>query len=191
MSSLNKNIEFRILTINECDRISEIDPSQLIEKAWRNVDGQYKLVTINYMESDWPDGYETYRDELKNTIASGGIAVGAFKKDCLVGFVTINHSFFGETARYLLLESMFVSRTYRGSGLGKELFKHCANKAYEWGADKLYLCAASSEDTIAFYKAVGCINAEEINQELFERDHRDIQLEYDLRIQKSMNILTY
>ena len=184
MSSLNENIEYRILSINECDRISEIDPSQWIEKAWRDVDGHLELVSINYMENDWPDGYETYRDELKNTIISGGVAVGAFnEKDCLVGFVTINHSFFGKTARYLLLESMFVSRPYRGSGLGRELFEHCANQAYEWGADKLYLCAASSEDTIAFYKSVGCVNAEEINQELFDRDHRDIQLEYDLKIQ--------
>jgi Ser/Thr protein kinase RdoA (MazF antagonist) len=38
MSSLNENIEYRILSINECDRISEIDPSQWNEKALRNVD---------------------------------------------------------------------------------------------------------------------------------------------------------
>ncbi|MCB2296171.1 GNAT family N-acetyltransferase [Clostridium tagluense] len=187
MSSLNENIVFRILSINECDRISEIDPSQLIEKAWRNVDGHYELLAINYMENDWPDGYETYRDELKNTITSGGVAFGAFnQKNCLVGFVTINHDFFGETARYLLFESMFVSRLYRGYGIGKKLFKHCAAKAYEWGADKLYLCAASSEDTIAFYKSVGCVNAEEINKALFDKDHRDIQLEYDLK--RSINM---
>lgn len=182
MSSLNENIEYRILSINECDRISEIDPSQWIEKAWRDVDGHLELVSINYMENDWPDGYETYRDKLKSTIISGGVAFGAFNENgSLVGFATINHDFFGEISRYLLLDSMFVSRPYRGTGLGKKLFKHCANKAYEWGADKLYMCAGSSEDTIAFYKSIGCVNAEEINQILFDQDHRDIQLEYDLR----------
>ena len=35
MSSLNENIEYHIISINECDRISEIGPSQWIEKAWR------------------------------------------------------------------------------------------------------------------------------------------------------------
>ena len=35
MRSLNNNIEYHILSINECDRISEIGPSQWIEKAWR------------------------------------------------------------------------------------------------------------------------------------------------------------
>ena len=189
MSSLNENIEYRILTINECDRISEIDPSQWIEKAWRDVNGRLELVTINYMENDWPDGYETYRDELKSIINSGGVAFGAFNESgSLVGFATINHDFFGETARYLLLDSMFVSRPYRGTGLGKELFKHCANQAYEWGADKLYLCAGSSEDTIAFYKALGCVNAEEINKVLYDEDHRDIQLEYDLAAFQKENI---
>lgn len=34
MSSLNENMEYRVLSIDECDRISEIDPSQWIEKAW-------------------------------------------------------------------------------------------------------------------------------------------------------------
>ena len=111
MSSLNENIEYRILSANECDRISEIDPSQWIEKAWRDVDGHLELVAINYMENDWPDGYETYRDKLKNTISSGGVAFGAFNENgSLVGFATINHDFFGETARYLLLDSMFVSK---------------------------------------------------------------------------------
>ena len=113
------------------------------------MDGHLALVTINYMENDWPDGYETYRDKLKSTIISGGVAFGAFNENgSLVGFATINHDFFGETAHYLLLDSMFVSRPYRGTGLGKKLFKHCSNKAYEWGADKLYLCAGSSEDIV-------------------------------------------
>lgn len=178
----NEKIKYRLLTIEECDRISEINPSQWIERVWRKRDGEYKLITINYMEEDWPDGYERYRDELKSTIESGAAAFGAFGEDGkLVGFSTINHDFFGETAKYLLLDSMFVSRTYRGLGIGKELFNLCAIQARDWGADKLYLCAASSESTIAFYKSIGCVDAMEINQSLFDNDHRDIQLEYDLQ----------
>lgn len=49
------------------------------------------------------------------------------------------------------------------------------------GADKLYTCAASAEDTIAFYKSMGWVNAKEINQELLEKDDRDIQLEFDIK----------
>ncbi len=178
---MNETIQYRELTIEECNRINEIDPSQYIERVWRNIEGEYQLVTINYMEEDWPDGYETYRDALIVTIQSGGVAIGAFTEtNQLIGFVTLNHDFFGKSAKYLLLESMFVSKEFRNLGLGKNLFQRCREKAKEWGAEKLYLCAASSEDTIAFYRSVGCVAAEEINQELYDRDHRDIQLEFIL-----------
>lgn len=178
---MSKKIEFRELLLEECDRISEIDPSQMIENVWRKKGGTYQLVTINYYENDWPDGYEKYRDALKATVKAGGMAIGSFHEDDrLIGFVTLNNQFFGKTANYILLDSMFVSKEYRSLGIGKKLFQQCVDKARELGADKLYLCAASSEDTIAFYHAVGCEPAKEINQQLFDQDHRDIQLEYTL-----------
>ncbi len=176
-----KELYFRDLLVEECDRISEIDPSQFIEKVWRNIDGEYQLITINYIEEDWPDGYEKYRDALKETIRAGGVAIGTFsEEDRLVGFVTLNSEVFGETAKYVLLESMFVSKQFRNYGIGKQLFQKCAEKAKEWGADKLYMCAASSQETIAFYRSIGCVDAEEVNKQLYESDPRDIQLEFEL-----------
>ena len=53
-----------------------------------------------------------------------------------------------------------------------------ANVAKSWQADKIHLCAGSAEETIAFYHAMGCSEALEINQALFEADQRDLQLEY-------------
>lgn len=47
-------------------------------------------------------------------------------------------------------------------------------------AEKIYICAGSSEDTIAFYFKLGCIEATEINKELYEIDRNDYQLEYRL-----------
>lgn len=181
MESKYHEILYRTITIDECDRIAEIDPRQFIERVWRIKDGEYKLLTINYMEEGWPDGYESYRDKLRETIEGGGIAFGAFLNNTMVGFASLNHDFFGTSARYLLLDSMFVSRCCRGKGIGKKLVQLCSEQGLKWGADKLYLCAASSEDTIAFYKSIGCIEAMEINQSLYESDPRDIQLEYSLK----------
>lgn len=183
--SISQEIKYRTLAIDECNRISEIDPSQWIEKVWRKIDGQYQLVKIDYMEEGWPDGFEAYSDALKDTINSGGIAFGAFNGEgTLVGYVTLNHDFFGQTAKYLLLDSLFVSHTYRGLGIGKNLVKYCVTSAKAWGADKLYACAGSAEDTIAFYKSIGWVEAVEINKALAEEDERDIQLEYDLGKEK-------
>ncbi|MFA9559118.1 GNAT family N-acetyltransferase [Evansella sp. AB-rgal1] len=176
-----KKMYYRELLVEECDRISEIDPSQYIKKVWRIIDGEYQLIAINYMEEDWPDGYEKYRDALKETIRGGGVAIGAFdEEEWLVGFVTLNNDIFGETAKYVLLDSMFVSQQLRNCGIGKQLFQKCTEKAKEWGADKLYMCAASSQETIAFYRSLGCIDAKEVNKQLYESDPRDIQLEYEI-----------
>ncbi|RSK29257.1 GNAT family N-acetyltransferase [Bacillus sp. HMF5848] len=176
-----QTLYYRDLLVEECDRISEIDPSQYIEKVWRNIDGEYHLISIDYMEEDWPDGYEKYCDALKESIRAGGVAIGAFdNKQRLVGFVTLNSGFFGETAKYVLLDSMFVSKEFRNYGIGKQLFQRCTEKAKEWGADKIYMCAASSQETIAFYRSLGCVDAKEVNKQLYQSDPRDIQLEFEL-----------
>jgi GNAT superfamily N-acetyltransferase len=140
-----EKIEYRILEANECERICEIDPTQYIKNAWRLVHGERKLIEIDYMENDWPDGYEKYKNGLEKTILSGGIAFGAFsKKGIMVGFSTLNHDYFGETSKYILLDSIFVSLEYRGLGIGKNLFELCSQQGKTWNADKLYICAGSA-----------------------------------------------
>ncbi|MCY7487743.1 GNAT family N-acetyltransferase [Paenibacillus alvei] len=69
----------------------------------------------------------------------------------LVGFGTIDREIFGSAYKYVLLDSLFISLEHRNKGIGKRLFLACAEKAREWGAEKIYICAGSAEDTIAFY----------------------------------------
>lgn len=176
-----RDIEYRSLKVQDCDRISEINPEQYIKNAWRVVNQKRILVEIDYHEKDWPDGYERYRNELEKTIKQNGAAVGAFDK-CgkMVGFASIKNSVFGTNAKYTLLDSLFVSYELRGKGIGRSLFNQCSKQAKAWGMDKIYICAGSAEDTIAFYRRIGCIDALEINRDLYEQDIRDIQLEYKL-----------
>ena len=49
-----------------------------------------------------------------------------------------------------------------------------------FGAEKIYLCAGSAENTIAFYKKLGCKDATEIDEVLLAEDPNDIQLELEL-----------
>ena len=92
----------------------------------------------------------------------------------------INSDLFGSSKEYVLLDQLFVSKSYRGTGIGKELFNLSCELAKKYTAKKIYICAGSSEDTIAFYLKIGCIEATEINQELYEMDKNDYQLEYVL-----------
>lgn len=176
-----KTLQYKKMMMEECDKIKQIDPKHYIKNAWRVVDGKRQLIEIDYLEEGWPDGYERYRDALVSIIERGGAAWGAFDHDgTLHGFVSLDKEVFGDTARYMLLDSMFVSHAYRGYGIGKKLFELCCKEARESFADKIYICAGSAEDTIAFYNSCGCQEAIEINQALYENDPRDIQLEYEL-----------
>lgn len=175
------NVIYRKLKLEECEYINQMNPSQYIGKAWREVDGKRKLVEINYQDSDWPDGYEYHFNNLRKTILDGGSAIGAFdSNNKLLGFSTINREFFGEKYNYVLLEQLFITLEHRDKGIGKKLFMFSANVAREWNADKIYICAGSAEETIAFYFAIGCKEAEEINKGLYENDPRDYQLEFSL-----------
>ncbi len=102
------NIIYRKLTVEECEKINEMNPSQYIGKAWREVNGKRQLVEINYQDSDWPDGYENHYNNLKETILNGGVAIGAFGSDHrLLGFASINRKPFGEMFDYVLLDQLF------------------------------------------------------------------------------------
>lgn len=174
-----ENILYRTLTVDECERINEMNPSQYIRKAWREVDGKRQLVEINFQDTDWPNGYQHHYSNLKSTILNGGIAFGAFDhKDKMLGFATIDRIFFGEETSVALLDQLFITLEERGRGIGKKLFMHCVEVAQKWNVDKIYICAGSAEETIAFYFAIGCKEAVEVNKELYESDPRDLQLEF-------------
>lgn len=77
----------------------------------------------------------------------------------------------------MLLDQLFVSRNYRGMGIGKVLLGQCAEQARRIGAEKVYLCVGSSENTIAFYNSLGCTAATAPDRRLIDEDPNDIQLE--------------
>jgi GNAT superfamily N-acetyltransferase len=144
------------------------------------VNGERQLITINYQDPDWPNGYVEHLKALQQTILDGGYALGAFDGERLIGIATLNRAEFGIQFKHVLFDQLFVSLEYRGKGVGKELFRYCVTQARKWMVDKIYICAGSAEETIAFYYAIGCIEAVKINQALYDEDPNDLQLEYTL-----------
>jgi len=172
------SITYRQLKFSEAERIKEIDASQFIGRAWRTVNGVRQLIDINYKDLDFPNGFENHLTALKKTIENGGSALGAFSGGKLIGLCSVNADVFGKESRYVLLDQLFVSLEHRSKGIGKQLFLRSVIEAKKFEAEKFYICAGSAEETIAFYKALGCVEASEINTNLYENDTRDIQLEY-------------
>ncbi len=175
-------MEYREMTIDEAERIGEIDATYFIRNVWRKSKEteEYVLKEINWTGKELPNGFGWHLKRFKEALEKGGAAYGCFEEGKLLGYTTLGGEIFGEKERYVLLDQLFVSKERRNQGVGKVLFKLCAARAAAMGAKKLYLCSASSEDTIAFYRKLGCAAASEINQKLYEEDPNDIQLEFVL-----------
>lgn len=174
-------IEYRELQLEEAIKISEMDASQFIGKAWREINGERKLVDINYQDPTWPNGYEHHFGNLEKTIKNNGFALGAFDyENKLIGFITVNADIFGNNYKYALLDQLFITLEHRGKGIGKALFNKASEAAEKLGANKLFICAGSAEETVAFYMAMGCKTTKEVNEILFKEDPRDLQLEYTI-----------
>jgi len=103
---------------------------------------------INWLDEEYPDGYNNHFEALKATFEGDGLVVGAFDGKQLVGFVSVNRDVFGSKFSHVLLDQMFVDNKYQGCGIGKELFRISVEKVKEWSVEKLLISSSSSEDTV-------------------------------------------
>lgn len=150
---------------------------QNVTKCWRKENNKWVIKDAPFID-DWTDAeYQILVNCLKNTIISGGFVYAAFCGNHLKGFVSVEPNLFGSTQKYLDLSSIHVSEDMRGKGIGKTLFLAAKEWAKEHGAHKLYISAHSAVESQAFYKAMGCVEAEVYNQEHVEKEPYDCQLE--------------
>ena len=76
----------------------------------------------------------------------------------------------------MILDMMHVSSEYRGQGVGRQLFEAGKAEARKAGAEALYISACSSEETIAFYRAMGSVLASDPIKEIAEKEPFDLQM---------------
>jgi len=177
-------IDYRELTINEID----IDlfrffiRRQIVTDCWRKENGIWVVKRDPFVD-DWDHkDYEVLVKCLKNTVKTGGLVCGAFVDRKLKGFVSVEGVPIGSESQYMDLSSIHVSQDMRGQGIGRELFslaKHFANGKH---AKKLYISAHSAVESQSFYKAMGCVEAEEYHADHVPKEPYDCQLECEVGI---------
>ena len=153
---------------------------QEVKKCWRKENGEWVLKDIAFTEQWDLKEYKILISCLQNTIKTGGVVIGAFNNNVLVGFASVENQPFGSEKEYLQLSSIHISYESRGIGIGKNLFIIAAKRAKEIGAKKLYISAHSSQETQSFYKTMGCVEAIEYNEKLVAEEPCDCQLEYKI-----------
>jgi len=169
--------------------IEDIKPNMLehfnrhqeVAKVWNRHGDDYVLEDYCFTQN-WSDEDKSrsVNEHLPDSIRSGGCLFGAFDEEKMIGFASIKGNFVGKEEQHLRLYSMHVSYGYRNKGIGKRLFLLCAEAARKLRAVKLYITAFPAQETITFYRAMGCVYAEEVIPEMFEEEPGDVHMEYVL-----------
>lgn len=108
---------------------------------------------------------------LRRQLERGGSAAAAFSDGRLAGFVCVDGTLQGESARYANLTMLFVDDEMQRKGIGTALFREACECAKKLGAEKLFISAIPSVRTVAFYFKMGCTDAKEIIPEYVDTEN--------------------
>ena len=175
-------VQYRVLYVDEiCQELfKDFIRRQIVTKCWRKEKGVWAIKDSPFID-DWTEkDYQILISCLKNTILSNGFVYAAFYDGKLKGFVSVEPEIFGGKQRYYDLSSIHVSEDMRNKGIGRKLFLAAKEWAKQKGAKKLYISAHSAVESQAFYKSMGCVEAEVYNQKHVEAEPYDCQLECSL-----------
>lgn len=171
-----KQLEFSDLHPNILEHFNRYEN---VSHYWKNTSQIRELKEVSYIR-DWDINKKIWAvNYLTECIKQGSIVVGAFDENKLIGFVQIGNKLYGSVQQYINLDLLIISNECRHQGIGRRLFMSAVEKAIFFNAKSLYISAHSSEGSIAFYKKMGCKDAQEIISELIDTPD-DWQLEYTL-----------
>jgi predicted N-acetyltransferase YhbS len=172
-------MEMRLLTRDEVELIWTIDRSEVHHNVYELHGGQL-VRTPNYFKvPGWPaDAVEKETPVLLDCFDRGGTFLGVFAGDALVGVGVLEGALVGRGGDQMQLYYLYVSRAYRGHGVGTQLFEAAVSRAREAGASALYVSATPTVNTVDFYLNRGCVLATEPDPRLLAAEPDDIHLLY-------------
>jgi predicted N-acetyltransferase YhbS len=172
-------MDMRLLRRDEVELIWAIDRSEVHHHTYELHRGQL-VRTPNYFEvPGWrPDAVEKETPVLFDCFDRGGTFFGAFDAEVLIGMGVLESARVGRAGDQIQLAYLYVSRAYRGHGVGTQIFKAAVSFAGEAGANALYVSATPTENTVDFYLHRGCILAPEPDARLLAAEPDDIHLLY-------------
>ena len=167
----------------QVERISELDRSEHITRAYEVEAGELTQVAVDWQVPGWfldGDGDHSLAEQLafcRSHLDQGGVMLGSFKDDLLVGVAVVRTRLREDMAQLAFLH---VSRKFRRHGIARKLLEGAADIARSAGVHHMYVSAVPSESALGFYLAQGCRLAESVDPELYALEPEDIHLILDL-----------
>ncbi|TML04722.1 MAG: GNAT family N-acetyltransferase [Actinobacteria bacterium] len=172
-------MNLRLLARDEVELIWTLDRSEVHHHTYEVHGGQLVRRPKYFEVPGWrPDAPEKETPLLLDCFDRGGTFLGMFDAETLIGIGVLESACVGRANDQMQLAYLYVSRAYRGRGVGMQLFEAALSIAREAGANALYVSATPTENTVDFYLNRGCILALEPDPRLLAAEPADIHLLY-------------
>jgi len=176
-------IAYRHITAADLARIGEIDRTERIDTLYVQHGAQLAERTGDFTARPWFEEGEGehsvahQRAECERYLAAGGMAVGAFADDRLVGIGIVRPHLRPGLAQCAFLH---VSNGYRAAGIGRHLVVELERLAREHGDTAMVVSATPSLNTVRFYLRRGFEPMPEPLPELYELEPEDVHMQKSL-----------
>lgn len=170
-------ITYKKMAQEQVNKLREIDRSEHIDLIYEMQNGEIVAIAKNHECPNWSEDVQQeiqarYLFELNN----GGVAIGAFDGERLVGFGVLAHKFRGKDNNQLQIDLMYVTRNYRRQGIGTQIMNELSKEARARGARYLYISSTETRSAVSFYKQNGSQLTATVDEELFEKEPQDIHM---------------
>ena len=161
-------------------RIGEIDRSERIEILYVQRGSRLEEKAGDWSAPAWfseGEGEHTVahqRAECERHLAAGGIALGAFADEQLVGIGVVTPHIRPGIAQ---LAYLHVSNAYRARGVGGRLSEELERLARDHGDTAMVVSATPSLNTVRFYRRRGFEPMAKPLPELYELEPEDVHME--------------
>ena len=170
-------LQTRALARHEIERIWRIDRSEVHHHVYTLHGGDLVRAPAYFELRGWPaEQVSEDTPRLYACFERGGSFIGMFVGEELVGVAVVDTLPLGVEQDQLQLKYLYVSKPYRGRGVGKRLFGQAKTDAQRRGAKALYISATPTQNTVDFYRHCGAVIAARPDPELYALEPQDIHM---------------
>jgi predicted N-acetyltransferase YhbS len=177
-------VAYRRLAAAALDRLAEIDRTEEIDTLYVQKGHELEERTGGdwsappwFTEGTGEHSVAHQIGECERHLAAGGIALGAYAGDRLVGIGIVTPHVRPGIAQLAFLH---VSSGYRGRGIGGRLNRDLEQLARDGGDRTIVVSATPSHNTVRFYRRRGFEPTSSPLPELYEHEPEDVHMEKDL-----------
>jgi len=159
---------------DEVERVSELDVSEDGSVLFNQTGERIEKHNAEWHRPRWNAAKcRSIAEGIISDLESGGVMLGAFDGELLVGVGVLCHRLEEGVAE---LSGLWVSKNHRRRGIARHLASDIFRLAKEDGEREIYVSATPSESAVGFYMSQGFRPTDRVNEELLRQEPEDIHM---------------